>query len=207
MSAQVVFGTWRAASSRPYRRGTSAPIVPTMRNVVPRLIHRLWRSPFPEGEGLAWFHSTPQVVFETWRAADCRPYRCDTIHLHRFYSQRSRNGTQAVPYGFADRSIFSTVVVQKRPLFDPCSQMAPRSNMQNCQLSIVNCQFQKAPRSRNNRRRGFATLLYFSFRFFSTTVAPRPMAAAARMAMAASSLAWSPVRGLPVLETARLQWA
>ena len=31
---------------------TSAPIVPTMRNVVPRLIHRLWRSPFPEGEGL-----------------------------------------------------------------------------------------------------------------------------------------------------------
>ena len=31
---------------------TSAPVVPTMLNAVPRLIHRLWRSPFPEGEGL-----------------------------------------------------------------------------------------------------------------------------------------------------------
>ena len=38
---------------RPYRRGTSAPVVPTMLNAVPRLIHRLRRSPFPEGEGLA----------------------------------------------------------------------------------------------------------------------------------------------------------
>ena len=28
-----------------------APIVPTMQNAVPRLIHRLRRSPFPEGEG------------------------------------------------------------------------------------------------------------------------------------------------------------
>ena len=31
---------------------TSAPIVPTMRSVVPRLIHRLRRSPFPEGKVL-----------------------------------------------------------------------------------------------------------------------------------------------------------
>ena len=40
---------------------TSAPAVPTMRNVVPRLIHRLWRSPFPEGEGLgADLHAVPE---------------------------------------------------------------------------------------------------------------------------------------------------
>ena len=37
-TAQVVFETWRAANSRPYRRSTSAPIVPTMRDVVLRLI-------------------------------------------------------------------------------------------------------------------------------------------------------------------------
>ena len=23
---------------------------------------------------IAWYHSTTRVVFETWRAADCRPY-------------------------------------------------------------------------------------------------------------------------------------
>ena len=32
-------------------RSTSAPVVPGMRSVVPRLIHRLRRSPFSEGEG------------------------------------------------------------------------------------------------------------------------------------------------------------
>ena len=57
----------------------SAPIVPTMRNAVPRLIHRLWRSPFPEGEG----------------------YGRNTIQPHKFYSLCPGNGTQAVPYGFA----------------------------------------------------------------------------------------------------------
>ena len=34
-----------------------------------------------------------------------------TIHPHGLYSGRPRNGTQAVPYGFAGRSVFSTVVV------------------------------------------------------------------------------------------------
>ena len=81
---------------------TSAPIVPTMQNAVPRLIHRLWRSPFPEGEGygrntiqphrlyslralamnhrryIAWFHSTAQVLFETSRALyHCVRCLCD----------------------------------------------------------------------------------------------------------------------------------
>ena len=41
----------RCAEHHPYWRSTSAPIVSTMRNAVLRLIHRLWRSPFPEGEG------------------------------------------------------------------------------------------------------------------------------------------------------------
>ena len=42
-------------------RSTFAPVVPTMLNAVPRLIHRLWRSPFPEGEGLgAFLHAVPE---------------------------------------------------------------------------------------------------------------------------------------------------
>ena len=51
---------------------------------------------------IAWSHSTAQVVFDTWRAASSRPYWRNTIHPHGLYSERSRNGTQAVPYGFAD---------------------------------------------------------------------------------------------------------
>ena len=35
---------------------TSAPVVSTMRSVVPPLIHRLRRSPFPFGEGLGKFN-------------------------------------------------------------------------------------------------------------------------------------------------------
>ena len=50
-----------AGGSRPYRRCTSAPVVPTMLNAVLRLIHRLWRSPFPEGEGFgADLHAVPE---------------------------------------------------------------------------------------------------------------------------------------------------
>ena len=61
MSAQVIFETWRAADCRPYIRNPSAPIVPTMLNAVLRLIHRLWRSPFPEGEGFgADLHAVPE---------------------------------------------------------------------------------------------------------------------------------------------------
>ena len=35
---------------------------------------------------IAWFRSTAQVVFETWRAADCRPYR----HAGRWYHLSAR---------------------------------------------------------------------------------------------------------------------
>ena len=77
----------RASSPRGRAKGTfsicftSAPTVPTMENAVPHLIHRLWRSPFPEGEGLAWFRSTAQIVFGMWhggaprsesKSIDCR---------------------------------------------------------------------------------------------------------------------------------------
>ena len=69
---------------------------------------------------IAWYRSTAQVIIATWRAADCRPYRPswgNTVFPHRFYSLRSRNGTQAVPYGFAERFLFLTNAVQKRPFF------------------------------------------------------------------------------------------
>ena len=147
---------------------------------------------------------TTRGVFGTWRAANSRPYGVVPFCPHGLYLQRPRNGTQAVPYGFAERSIFSTVVVQKRPFFCPLEQTEPPSISQNCQLSIVNF---KTPASGKTGGGGLPMGCYFSFRFFSTTVAPRPMAAAIRMPMAASSLTWSPVRGLPVMETARFQRA
>ena len=81
---------------------TSAPIVPTMQNAVPHLIHRLWRSPFPEGEGygrntiqphklyskrggrqiaaptdtLVGHRSSAQVVFETLLGDESSPLHC-----------------------------------------------------------------------------------------------------------------------------------
>ena len=117
LSAQVVIETWRAANSRPYIRNPSAPIVPTVRNVVPRLIHRLWRSPFPEGEGLAWFRSTAQVIFVTLLGDESSPlhwvYRVlgNTIQPHRLYSKRG--GRQILPplhaqYHSTARYIFAT---------------------------------------------------------------------------------------------------
>ena len=41
-----------------------------------------------------------------------------------------------VPYGFADPSGFSTIVILKPPFFDPWGQTEPRSKPQNYQLSI-----------------------------------------------------------------------
>ena len=35
-------------------------------------------SPMNHRRYIAWYHSTAQVLFETWRAADCRPYRRGT---------------------------------------------------------------------------------------------------------------------------------
>ena len=72
----------------------------------------------------------------TWRAAAAPT---DTpvggaFQPHGFYSQRPRNGTQAVPYGFADGYIFEPT--------DFKSGHVRRSNNcqlgKNCQLSTVN---------------------------------------------------------------------
>ena len=54
-----------------------------------------------------WYHTTTQVVFVTlsWRWIIAATLR-SSIHPHGLYSRRPRNGTQAVPYGFADTSVF-----------------------------------------------------------------------------------------------------
>ena len=88
----------------------------------------------PYGFAGRWILSTTQVIFATWRAADCRPYRRSSIHPHGVYLLRGmamnhrryiaypihphglywgrpRNGTQAVPYGFAGGRYRSTARV------------------------------------------------------------------------------------------------
>ena len=56
----------------------------------------------------------------------CRPYRRNTIQPHVIYSQRPRNGTQAVPYGFADWCIFEPTYSKNGHVRRP----------NNCQLSM-----------------------------------------------------------------------
>ena len=53
-----------------------------------------------------------------------------TIQPHMLYPSRSRNGTQAVPYGFADWCILLHNAFQKRT--------RPSPIIVNCPLSIVN---------------------------------------------------------------------
>ena len=165
---------------------------------------RYGRNDILEGDSVL----SAQVILETWRAAGCRPYgyaggRYRSTAQVVFDTQRAAD---CRPYGFTERSIFQPSLIKNARFSSLSAQTEPPSISQNCQLSIVNCQFQN-PRFRKNRMRGFSMGFYFSFRFFSTTVAPRPMAAAARMPMAASSCTWSPVRGLPVMDTARFQRA
>ena len=54
-----------------------------------------------------------------------------TIHPHGLNSERPRNGTQAVPYNFADWYIFLQNVFKKAGTSVP-------QIIVNCQLSIVN---------------------------------------------------------------------
>ena len=71
-------------------RNTFAPVVPEIRNVVPRLIHRLWRSPFPKGEG---FCVLPlRLLFLQYRT----PYRA---------SHRLRRSPFSVGEGFGKTSL------------------------------------------------------------------------------------------------------
>ena len=97
---------------------TSAPIVPTMQNAVPRLIHRLWRSPFPEGEGygrntiqphrlyskrggrqiaaptdtLVGHRSSAQVVFDTLLGDESSPLHCVIPFNHTGYIRNVAGG-------------------------------------------------------------------------------------------------------------------
>ena len=71
-----------------------------------------------------------QVIFETWRAAGSRPYLRGSVQPHGLNSGRSRNGTQAVPYGCADWWIFYPAYFKNGPVCLPI--------IVNCQLSIVN---------------------------------------------------------------------
>ena len=78
-------------------------------------------------------------------AMNHRRYIAYPIHPHGLYWGRPRNGTQAVPYNFADWCIFSTDVLYV-------------CRLNNCQLStkkIVNCQF--LIRSLRFRRKGTAS--------------------------------------------------
>ena len=120
----------------------------------------------PYGFAGGQYHSTTRVAYETWRAADCRPYRRgsiqphrlylqrggrliaaptdtpvgDTIQPHGFYSGRFRNGTQAVPYGFADWFILEPTDFKN-------GHVRPQKlSTVNCQLKpIVNCPLIRFP--------------------------------------------------------------
>ena len=66
----------------------------------------------------------------------------NTIHPHGLYSGRPRNGTQAVPYGFADWCMFEqTYSKNGRPSPNNCQLSIVHCQLgNNCQLSTVNCQ-------------------------------------------------------------------
>ena len=81
-STQVIFETWRAANSRPYRRDTGQPHgLYSLRCMA--MNHRRY---------IAWYHSTTRVIFATWRAADCRPYG----NVPRFCILRTQNSDRHV---------------------------------------------------------------------------------------------------------------
>ena len=72
---------------------TDSPIVSAMFHAVPHSPHQArptGRASFPQGKllyrALEWYHSPAQVIFETWRAADCRPYR----HTGGWYHSTAR---------------------------------------------------------------------------------------------------------------------
>ena len=61
------------------------------------LIHRLWRSPFPEGEGLAWHHSSTQVIFVTLLGDESSPLHC-VVSFNRTGYIRYAPGTAHRPF-------------------------------------------------------------------------------------------------------------
>ena len=137
---------------------TDSPIVSTTFHAAPRPSSGSpRRASFPRGKLLyrafGWYHSSAQVIIATWRAADCRPYwrgtihphglslqrggrliaaatLRNTIHPHGLYWGRFRNGTQAVPYGFADWFVLEPTDFKSGHVRCPI--------IVNCPLSIVN---------------------------------------------------------------------
>mgnify|MGYP004644357731 CR=1 FL=1 len=88
------------------------------------------------------FVLSTRVLIGTCHGDESSPLHC-VIPFNHTGSIRGvpRNGTQAVPYGFAGRFVFSTGVVQKRPFFILCGQNGTtyqNAKIVNCQLSIVN---------------------------------------------------------------------
>ena len=75
----------------------SAPVVPTIRNVVLRLIHRLRRSPFPEGQGLGWYRSSTRVTFATFHGDESSPLHCVVPFIRTGYN-RNVPGTAHRPF-------------------------------------------------------------------------------------------------------------
>ena len=93
---------------------------------------------------IAWYHSTTQVVFEAWRAANCRPYLRNTIQPHGLYWGRPP-GTAHRPFptvslmcALVQPTLFKNVRFLHR-ISNRCQPSKP----QNCQLSTVNCQLSK----------------------------------------------------------------
>ena len=110
---QVAAATWRS-SIQPHRlylqrggRQVAAPTVTLVSGTVhPHGLYMQRCLAMNHRRYIAWFHSTTQVIFETWRAASSRPYWRNSI-----YPTQSKN--------------------------------RPRPLLNNCQLSIVNCQFKR----------------------------------------------------------------
>ncbi len=129
LSARVLFATSPGTAHRPFPTvslggSTSAPIVPTMQNVVPRLIHRLRRSSFPEGEGsgagLRDFLNSPWFG----RLTDCKipetVYDVSVFPHQRYLILRSISGVIfAIVRQFYEMDfVFIRIVRNDRPVLE-----------------------------------------------------------------------------------------
>ena len=113
-TAQVVFATWRAASSRPYMRNTFAPAVPTTFHAAPRP-----SSGSPSGEP-----ASP-------KGSSCSVSGGAPLESYGVISGRS-------PERHAGRSLRFRRLVHFYPTHFKAGHVR---RPENCQLSIVNCQF------------------------------------------------------------------
>ena len=151
-----------------FLHSADAAVGMTYRWVVPFCLHGLYLQRFMamnHRRYIAWYRSTAQVVFGTWRAASSRPYRRSTIQLHGLYSIRcygdessplhcvipfNRRGYIRYAPGTAHRPfptvslvglIFQPAQFKNVRFLPSADKPEPPSKTQNCQLSIVHCQF------------------------------------------------------------------